>query len=262
MKHILGAFILFLGWVSVNGQTIVQPKQLDYSSVGVLYSKERSFDFRPHTNGMALGVHFGKIKTYYKTLYHQFDLGFVRHPKEYRQTVSFNSGSPFTRSTGSFTYGKQNDLIIIRGGVGKKYYYSDKAKRKGVAVGIDYEVGPSIGMLKPYYLELSRIKENGFSDYVSTERYTEENADVFLDETRIIGPASFFKGFGQFTFIPGLHGRLGAHFSLGAFDEYIKAFEIGVMVDAFFERVPIMIIENNSPVFINGYLSFQIGKRQ
>jgi hypothetical protein len=117
-------------------------------------------------------------------------------------------------------------------------------------------------MLKPYYLELSRIKENGFSDYISTERYTEENADVFLDETRIIGPASFFKGFGQFTFIPGLHGRLGAHFSLGAFDQYIKAFEIGVMVDAFFERVPIMIIENNSPVFINGYLSFQIGKRQ
>ena len=246
----------------LSGQTIVQPKQNDYSSVGVLYEKERSFDFRPHTNGLALGVHFGNIKTYYKTNYYQFDMGFIRHPKEYRQTVSFNSGSPFTRSTGSFTYGKQNDLLVIRGGVGKKYYYSDKAKRKGVAVGIDYELGPSIGILKPYYLELSRLQDNGFSDYVSTERYTEENKDIFLDETKIIGPASFFKGFGHTSFIPGLHGRIGAHFSLGAFDQYIKAFEIGVMVDGFFKEVPVMIIEENTPVFINGYLSFQIGKRQ
>jgi hypothetical protein len=262
VKHIFGALIFCLlgGWV--DGQTIVQPKQLDYSSVGVLYEKEKSFDFRPHTNGMALGVHFGKIKTYYKTNYYQFDLGFVRHPKEYRQTVTFNSGSPFTRSTGSFTYGKQNDLIIFRGGVGKKYYYSDKAKRKGVAVGVDYELGPSIGMLKPYYLELSRLRENGFIDYISTERYTPDNKDIFLDETKIVGPASFFKGFTKLSFIPGFHARIGAHFSLGQFDQYIKALEIGVMVDGFFQRVPIMIIENNTPVFINGYLSFQIGKRQ
>lgn len=249
------------GWSVVTGQTIVQPKQLDYSSVGVLYEKERSFDFRPHTNGLAVGVHFGKIKTYYKTNYYQFDLGFVRHPKEFRQTVTFNSGSPFTRSTGSFTYGKQNDLIIIRGGVGKKYYYSDKAKRKGVAVGVDYELGPSIGMLKPYYLQLSRLKDNGFVDYASTERYSKDNEALFLDETKIIGPASFFKGFTHASFIPGFHARVGAHFSLGAFDQYIKAFEIGIMVDGFFERVPIMIIENNAPVFFNGYLSFQIGKR-
>jgi hypothetical protein len=261
VKRIFGALSICFCWVFLEAQTIVQPKQLDYSSVGVLYNKERSFDFRPHTNGMAIGVHFGKIKTYYKTNYYQFDLGFIRHPKEYRQTVSFNSGSPFTRSTGSFTYGKQNDLLVFRGGVGKKYYYSDKAKRKGVAVAIDYELGPSIGMLKPYYLDLSRLQDNGFIDYVSTERYSEENKDLFLDETKIIGPASFFKGFGQVTFIPGLHARLGAHFSLGAFDEYIKAFEIGVMVDGFFQRVPIMIVENNTPVFINGYLSFQIGKR-
>ena len=262
MKIALGTLLICLGWTVLTSQTIVQPKQLDYSSAGVLYEKERSFDFRPHTNGLALGVHFGNIKTYYKTNYYQFDMGFIRHPKEYRQTVSFNSGSPFTRSTGSFTYGKQNDLLVIRGGVGKKYYYSDKAKRKGVAVGIDYELGPSIGILKPYYLELSRLQDNGFSDYISTERYTEENKDIFLDETKIIGPASFFKGFGHTSFIPGLHGRIGAHFSLGAFDQYIKAFEIGVMVDGFFKEVPIMIIEENTPVFINGYLSFQIGKRQ
>ena len=96
----------------------------------------------------------------------------------------------------------------------------------------------------------------------STERYSEENADVFLDNSKIIGPASFFKGFGHISAIPGVHARLGAHFSVGAFDKYVKAFEMGIMIDAFVKPVPIMVIENNSPAFINGYISFQIGKRQ
>lgn len=253
---------LWLFTVALSAQTTLLPKQLDYSSVGVLYSEEKSIDLRPHTNGAAVGVHFGQIKTYYKTHYYQFDIGFVRHPKEFRQTITFNSGNPFARTSNSFTYGKQNHLLLLRGGVGQKRYFSDKAKRKGVAVGIDYEVGATIGLLKPYYLHLSRLQPDGFTDYISTERYSEDNKEIFLDDTKIIGPASFFRGFDRLTAIPGLHGRVALHFSLGAFEEYIKAFEVGVMVDGFFQRVPIMVIENNTPMFINGYVSFQFGKRK
>src|SRR5690606_22661420 len=113
-----------------------------------------------------------------------------------------------------------------------------------------------------YYLHLLKLNENGYSSQTVTQRYSPENHDLFLDETKIIGPASFFKGFGQISALPGLHARLGAHFSLGAFDEYVKAFEMGIMIDGYFKRVPVMIIENNTPVFINGYLSFQFGKRR
>jgi hypothetical protein len=106
------------------------------------------------------------------------------------------------------------------------------------------------------------LQNDGFTDYITTERYSEENASLFLDDTKIIGPASFFKGFGEISMVPGINARLGAHFSLGAFDRYVKAFEMGIMVDAFIRRVPLMVIEDNTPVFINGYLSFQLGKRQ
>lgn len=248
------------GWLW--GQSVVQPKQMDYSSMGVVYNSEKVFEFRPHTNGGAISLQFGTIKTFYKTNYYQFDLGLLKHPKEYRQSVTYNSSNPFARTSNSYTYGKQNNFLVLRGGVGKKYFYSEKAIRKGVAVGVDYEFGPSIGFLLAYYLELSRLEENGVDDYISTERYTEENADIFLDNTKIIGAGSFFKGFNHVTAIPGIHGRLAAHFSLGAVDKYVKAFEMGVMVDAFFQPVPIMIIESNSPVFINGFVSFQIGKRE
>lgn len=230
--------------------------------MGILYNEERALEFRPHTNGGALGFQFGKIRTYYKTRYSQFEISFLKHPKEYRQSISFHTGNPYTRTANSFTYGKQNHFIPIRAGVGEKRYFSDKAKRKGVAVGVNYQIGATLGILKPYYLHLSRLEDDGFTDYVSTERYSDENADLFLDDTKIIGPASFFKGIDEISFIPGINARVGAHFSLGAFDKYVKAIEIGIMVDAFFRRVPIMIIENNTPVFINGYLAFQIGKRQ
>ena len=260
----LSAFVLVAGTFcigTVQAQSIVEPKQIQESTLGVLYNKERVFELRLHTNGGAISMQFGKIVTYYKTNYYQFDFGWVKHPKEYKQSITFNSGNPFTQSSNSFTYGKQNQLLVLRGGIGRKIYFSDKAKRKGVAVGIDYEFGPSIGLLKPYYLKLNRLEENGFDDYISTERYSEENKDVFLDNTKIIGPASFFKGFGNLSAMPGLHARVSGHFSVGAFDQYVKAFEMGVMIDGYFQRVPIMIIDNNSPVFINAFLAFQIGKR-
>lgn len=264
MKRLLIGLVLigFSVLDSINAQTVVQPKQMDYSTMGVLYNEERALELRAHSNGGALAFQFGKIITYYKTRYYQFDLGFLRHPKEYRQSISFQTGNPYTRTANSFTYGKQNQLIILRAGLGEKKYFSDKAKRKGVAVGVNYEIGATLGVLKPYYLHLSRLEDDGFTDYVSTERYSEENAELFLDDTKIIGPASFFKGIDEISVVPGINARVGAHFSLGAFDKYVKAFEMGIMVDAFFKRVPIMIIENNTPVFINGYLAFQIGKRQ
>lgn len=261
----LPVVLMVAGAVSANlsfAQNTVQPKQLDYSSMGVLYSTERVFEIRPHTNGGAVSMQFGEIKTFYKTHYYQFDFGYIKHPKERRQTVTYNAGNPFATTSNSYTYGKQNHFLVLRGGVGKKIYYSEKAKRKGVAAGLNYEIGPSIGILNPYYLKLNRLQENGVDDYVSTERYTEENADVFLDNTKIIGSASFFKGFGHLSALPGIHARVGAHFSVGAFDEYVKAFEIGIMVDGFFQRVPIMVIDDNSPVIINAFLSFQIGKRR
>ena len=80
------------------GQSVVQPKQLDYSSMGILYSKEKVFELRAHSNGGAISMQFAKIVTYYKTHFYQFDLGLLKHPKEFRQSVTFNSSNPFART--------------------------------------------------------------------------------------------------------------------------------------------------------------------
>jgi len=42
----------------------------------------------------------------------------------------------------------------------------------------------------------------------------------------------------------------------------VKALEIGIMFDIFFKKVPIMVIDNNQPFFLNGYIILQLGKRK
>lgn len=262
MKRLLCILAALLcGIALTKGQTVIQPKQIDYGLQGVLYKEERAFDLQLHTNGIAIAYNVGEIRKYYLTRYYHVGIGILKHPKEYRQAVNFQGGNLLLKSSSAFAYGKQNNLIIARAGIGEKRYFSEKAKRKGVAVGISYEGGFSLGILKPYYLNLNKIEITGRQQIVA-EKYTPENADVFLDINRIYGSASFFKGIDEITVLPGLHGKAGAHFSVGAFDEYVRAVEVGVMIDVYFKRVPIMVIENNLPFFINAYGTVQIGKRR
>ena len=68
----------------------------------------------------------------------------------------------------------------------------------------------------------------------------------------------------ELSILPGVHGKIAVHFDWGAFDQYVKAFEAGVMVDVFTKKAPIMIEvgdNQNRAYFINLFLNVQFGKR-
>jgi len=244
-------------------QKTFQPKQINYDYQGVVYNKELAINLRIHTNGFALGTNIGKIKTYYQTRYYSFEIGEVKHPKERRQSFD-PSGGLGGKTSRSFMFGKQNSLYMLRAGIGEKRYLSEKAKHKGLAIGITYEIGPALGLLKPYYLELIRSNDVGGPNFLVSERYSEENADVFLNVNRIYGSSSFTKGFSELKFRPGIQFKASVHFDWGAFDEFVKALEAGIMGDIFFSEVPIMAdleFAENRPYFINLFLTLQLGKR-
>jgi hypothetical protein len=261
MKKIFTLLIaFFIGLVVVEAQnTDFQPRQFADENKGVIYNKELAFDFRMHTNGFALSTNIGHIKTYYLTKYFHFEIGEIRHPKQQRFSKDYPSNG---RTSRSFIYGKQNNFIVLRAGRGGKRYFSEKAKRKGIAVGINYEAGLSLGFVKPYYLELIRRFDG--EPYIVSEKYSEENATTFLSIEDIYGSSGFFKGINEVSVVPGIQGKFGVHFAWGAFDEFVKAFEAGIMVDAFFKKIPIMVdvqYAENRPFFINLYISLQFGKR-
>ncbi|MBK8489973.1 MAG: hypothetical protein IPL49_03465 [Saprospirales bacterium] len=258
------SFWALLGGTILTAQDTFQPKPVDDTdNKGLIYNKEVAFNMRLHTNGFAMGVDFGRLRTYYKTRTFHVELGELKHHKEYRTNLDRSSATG--RISRAFIYGKQNNFFVLRGGIGEKRYFSEKAKYKGVAIGISYKGGPSIGLLKPYYLELLST-ENNNSPFLSTVsvKYSEKVHDAFLDPWNIFGSSSWVKGFDEISLVPGLHGQFAVHFDWGAFDEYLKAVEAGVMVDVFFRKVPIMVeVPNveNRPFFLNLYINLLLGKR-
>lgn len=233
---------------------------------GIIYDKETTVDFKLHTNGASIGLNFGTLETFYKTRYWHIEIGELKHPRETRQSRNLNTGG-FGGSFRSYIFGKQNNFFVVRGGIGEKRYLSEKARRKGVAVGYSYEVGPSIGILKPYYLVLRYVSEDFGRPNYRSERFSQANANRFLNNSSIFGADSFTRGLGEISVLPGIHGKFALHFDAGAFDELVKAVEVGVMFDLYFREVPIMVetpaIENsdNRSFFLNLFVTLQLGKR-
>ena len=92
-----------------------------------------------------------------------------------------------------------------------------------------------------------------------------DNAEQFLDINSISGRSSFFKGFTDLSVRAGLQGKVGAHIAMGAFDEYVKAFETGLMFDVFPTKIPIFIETeevDNSRFFVRVYFNIQLGARK
>ncbi|HRI58804.1 MAG TPA: hypothetical protein PK228_03750 [Saprospiraceae bacterium] len=246
----------FLAFLTVAGWS--QGAKPPVTGVGIVYNRETTFNFKLTTNrGFAAGMEFGKLRTYYKTTCFNISIGELKNAKEQRQSAD----PQVSRSFRPYVFGKQNNLFMLRGGWGAKRYFSEKAKQKGVAMGMNYSFGPTLGLLKPYYLALRRVGDTPGQSRVTHEKYSEENADIFLDNTRILGASPFTKGFNELSLLPGANASIALHLDWGAFDEFVKAFEIGLMLDVFFKDAPILV-DQNSPMFFNFFINLQLGKRR
>ncbi len=257
MKKIICLFISCLLIQHIAFSQSKNSGSTDYK--GVVYDSELTGDIKWHTNGWAIGFNKARIRTYYKTTFYNIEFGEVTHPKEYSQRLEnrFLNNSP-----SSFVYGKQNNFFALRAGIGEKRYFTEKAAQRGVAVGMSYVIGGVLGILKPYYLELRQFKDNNGRFDIGSEKYSAANASRFLDiDQTIYGGSSFWTGIGELNVVPGIHGKIALHLDWGAFDEYVKACEVGIMADIFSKKIPIMITTENRPFFINFYLNLQLGKR-
>ena len=224
---------------------------------GIVYDRENTIEFRLHTHGWALNYQIGKIKTYYKTSYYEFGLGELFHHKEVSTSTDPGGGS-FGGGFRSYSYGKQNYAFVLRGGMAVKKYYSEKAAKNGVAVGVLFAGGITAAVMKPYYLD---IRGSDGTQIVRPVKYSPENESIFTDKSKIVGSGGLFTGLTESSFVPGVYGRVGVHLDWGAFDEFLKALEVGIQVDIFPKKLPIMINVENKPYFLNLYLSLQLGKR-
>jgi len=219
-----------------------------------VFQRDFSVGGRLNTDGWGGFVEMGYRKSRKKVNYFQFEFGEKKSNKE----VKKSSGNSFTQRP--YIFGKQNNFYQAKLGVGQRYLIGGKGNKNGVEVDAIYYGGISLGLLKPYYLNM--ITEDGSNKDV---KFDPANPDAFLAMQNINGAGGFGKGWSDLSVVPGLHAKLGMRFDWAHFNEVVSALEVGVNAEMYSKKIPIMVVANgvdhNKQFFFNGYVSIQFGKR-
>ncbi len=239
-----------LPFFSVLAQDTSKDKQQD-----VIRYKEFTLGVKLHTQGYGVVLNSGKILNIRKKNLWEIEFQEVKHPKEQKVQSYFTSDG----STNRYIYGKRNHFFNLNFLIGRERMITEKLRKKGVSFSYLYKFGASLGILKPYYLELV----DDFGAFTTTiERYSPENSNKFLDPTKIIGKGGFGYGFNEARLVPGGVLKVGMEADWASDNQIIKALEAGLMINAYYKDVPIMAESDNQFIFINLYMSFKLGNRK
>ena len=83
------------------------------------------------------------------------------------------------------------------------------------------------------------------------QKYDETDGENFLDNDAILGHSGFFRGFGEMKFAVGGMTKMALHLAPGAHESFVRALDVGVQINVFTRRLPIMIIEENKFFYAN-----------
>lgn len=227
----------------------------------VLQDREFSIGARLNTDGWSGFFELGYRKSRTTVNYFQFEFAEKKDPKEDKKPGALKDVDQwgFVYSEKPYIYGKQNNFYQAKLGVGQLRLIGGKGNKNGVLVNAFYYGGVSIGMLKPYYLNV--VDPNtGRSVQV---KYGQDALydQAFKDRGSIIGGAGFGKGWGELSITPGLHAKTGLRFDWARFNEVVSALEVGVNAEYYTKNIPIMVDTDGKKFFFNAYIAFQFGKR-
>ncbi len=218
------------------------------------YKHEASGGLRVQSNGFTLFGEYGWIRDMKRTRLLQIEYSYYL---DYRQKLLDSR----VQGGRKYYFGKQNNFHVIRLAYGFKRTIAEKADRSGVRLAVVFFGGASLGLLKPYYLNLLQNTSDSVPPQIKPERYSEGNADRFLNRNYITEAAPIRYGLNQIQPVAGLHMKTALDFDWGKKDEFVKALEAGVMFDLYYKRLPIMVNNSNRFYQFAFYLSFQFGKR-
>lgn len=258
--HIYSIFLGILLLSLPKGELYAQNSIEDLTTDDVVFYKEKSIGLKLHTNGFGFNYNRAKIHNIYKKSFYEIEFLNIKHPKERRQQSLYNSGRNSARG---YIFGKQNSFYNLNFSWGKMRSIARKGSKRNGVVDISwyYSGGPSLGIAKPYYLEIVKGFSQGYL-ITSDEKYSSENASQFLDNTRIYGASGILFGWKDAKFYPGIQAKIGTNFDWASYNEFVKAIEVGVMANAYLKRVPIMVVDDNHLFFANIYIQLRLGRRK
>lgn len=230
---------------------------------------ELSGGLRLNSDGWSLFLDRGKVKEPDRTTDYHYDLHFwqlefgeKKNPQEIKRSNTIGTTADAAKP---FIYGKANNFYALKVGYGKRKLIAGKPELNNevetgvISIHWVYLAGVSVGLEKPYYIE-AYVDNNGIYELKSI-KYTDTTKEDFLFQPNVVGSSGFGKGLGETKIVPGVHFKTALHFDFAPSKKNKLAVETGLNVEIYTRGIELMAAQSATPVFVNVYASFQIGKR-
>lgn len=212
------------------------------------HPKSTVFGAKLTSDGYGLFVEVGRASSVKKALLFQLEISERKHPKEEKLGSVYSQSIPFV-------YGKINNFYPVKLGVQQQILFGNKSNKNGVSVTGNVGGGLSLGLLRPYYVQVN--SGNGL-DYI---KYDSPDSLDFLGGN-IFGGPSLSKGWNEMTITPGVYGKAALRFDYGIFNEIVSAIEVGLHGEYYSKNIPQMVYNKEKKFFYGAYFSLIFGKRK
>lgn len=215
----------------------------------VLYRNEMSFGIFAHSRGF--GANFMRAKHVTGTRKRLFEVEAlnIKHPKEIKVSTNADNSK-------RFVYGKLNNVLAFRAGVGYQTTLFKRADRKSVEIRTAYFIGGTAAFAKPNYILVYREAITG-TKYQESVKY---DPDRFTIDS-ISGKGPLVDGLAETKIYPGVYAKVNLSFEYAPFSNKVKAIETGVIFDYFPKALPIMARNPAENFIITLYVGFVFGKK-
>ena len=213
----------------------------------IAYKSHIVFGVKVINNGYGAFLELGRAKSIKRATLFQLELSEYKSTREEKQSNLYAYSTPFA-------FGKQNFFYPVKVGVQQQILFGNKSNKNGVSVTGNFGGGISVGLVRPYYVQVS-----GTDNYV---KYDSPDSTVFLDPANISGGPGFSKGWNDLTITPGAYLKTALRFDYGSYNEVVSALEIGISADFYSKKIPLMVREKPKQFFFTGYVAVVFGRRK
>ncbi len=220
---------------------------------GVIHYKTHlAGGFKLVNDGYGGFLEYGKAQSVKKSLLFQLEIVERKNSKEEKSTNPYVNSAPFI-------YGKINFFYPMKLGVQQQFLLGNKGNKNGVSVSCNFGGGLSLGLLRPYLVEVANAED--VISFVNYETLYNEDYNV-SDSFAVIGGPGLGQGWNKMKMIPGMYLKSALRFDYGKYNEIISGLEIGASLEYYSKKIPQMIAIKQNQLFLGVYLSLIFGTRK
>lgn len=217
----------------------------------IAYKKQTTYGLKLFNDGYGGFFEVGRGKSIKKAMLYQIEISERKHPKEEKTPSLVNFTAPII-------YGKLNFFYPVKLGVQQQILLGNKSNKNGVSVTGNLGGGISIGLLRPYEIEVDKAGQRTFITYDSPDSLLFINS---FSDPSAAGP-NFGTGWKHLKITPGIYVKPAVRFDYGRLNEVVSALEIGVTAEFYAKKIPQMLFNKQKQFFFSAYIALMIGKRK